>query len=82
MFKLLTILGSLQKENKESTIGWVEETRSTLIQAQEKTQLLKVIGDTRKGAWEDKNLMAIGIEMRLNTGCERHVFPQLKSDCK
>ena len=47
------------------------------MKADEKASLLKAIGDNRKGIVGDENMMAIGIEFRLNVGCERHALPQL-----
>jgi len=40
------------------------------------------MNDNSKSIWEDPNLMAIGIEFRLNTGCEKTDLPQLTADCK
>merc|ERR1712176_1428251 len=73
MFKLLTICGTVLKANQRSStrITWIEQARSTELKAPEKIQLLKAMNDNSKSIWEDPNLMAIGIEFRLNTGCEK-----------
>ena len=68
MYKLLTICGNLVSTNKgkKKQEVWLEETRSTLLKNTDKSELLKLMGQIRKGIADDiTNLMAIGIEFRL-----------------
>ena len=68
MYKLLTICGTLLNTNKgkKKQVVWLEETRSTLLKNTEKSELLKSLGQIRKGIADDiTNLMTIGIEIRL-----------------
>ena len=91
---MLTLCGNLLKLNKQSKkqVAWVEDTRSTILNAREKQELLAVMSGDMLVA-ENPDLMAIAIEFRLkplvsansvasaNTDGESKAYRQLKNDC-
>ena len=94
-YKLLITCGTFVKVNKKtkSQVVWVEETRSVMLNAEQKQQLVQVVGEENPAVAEDPNLMAIAIEFRLKglktTGSDGQIiqseskaFMQLKLDCE